>query len=443
MKNFPNAFVIILCAIVAAWLLSFLVPAGQYQRIEDVESKRTVVVADSYRQVEVQVVSVLDFITAIPRGIAGRAETMVLILLLGGCFYVIEKTGALSQGLNRLVLLLHGRETLALVIVPLLFITGGVTIGLQEEVIALTPVLLIFCRNLGYDKLTIILASYGSSVVGSSFSPSNPFGVLIAQREAGVELLSGFEFRVGALLVATILWIAFIIYYGKRNRVEKEVPENAEEPFSSRSLIILGLVVATFLLVTYGLLVLDWGFNELSACFFALGIVAGLIGRLGLEGTTTHYIEGFKEMVFAAIIIGLANAISLLLKEGMIIDTIVYALFGPLQYLDTAVSALLMMVSHAVLHLPIPSYSGQAVLTMPILTPLSDLIGLSRQTCVLAYQYGAILMDMVIPTNGALMAVLAVAGVSYDRWLKFIWRPLLMLLILAAATILVAIWLGI
>jgi uncharacterized ion transporter superfamily protein YfcC len=210
-----------------------------------------------------------------------------------------------------------------------------------------------------------------------------------------------------------------------------------------RSLIILGLVVATFLLVTYGLLALDWGFNEISACFFVLGIVAGLMGRLGLGGTTTYYIEGFKEMVFAAMIVGLANAISLLLREGMIIDTIIYALFGPLQYLDPSISALLMMVSHAVLHLPIPSYSGQAVLTMPILTPLSDLIGLSRQTCVLAYQYGAILMDMVIPTNGALMAVLAVAGVSYDKWLKFIWKPLVMLLILAAATILIAIWLGI
>ncbi len=195
----------------------------------------------------------------------------------------------------------------------------------------------------------------------------------------------------------------------------------------------------TFAIVIYGLLELDWGFNEMSACFFALGITSGLIGQLGLNETGEAYIAGFKEMIFAAIIIGFANSISLILKEGMVIDSIVYGLFGPLQYLPASFSAVLMMLSHSVLHFPIPSYSGQAVLTMPILLPLSDLIGLSRQTCVLAYQYGAVMADMFVPTNGALMAVLAISGIKYDKWLKFILKPTFLLLLLAAISIVIAV----
>tara|TARA_R110002050_G_scaffold140365_2_gene265064 strand:+ start:84 stop:653 length:570 start_codon:yes stop_codon:yes gene_type:complete len=187
---------------------------------------------------------------------------------------------------------------------------------------------------------------------------------------------------------------------------------------------------------------MEWGFNEISASFFVLGIVSGLIGKLGVNETGEAYISGFKEMVFAAMIIGFANSISLVLKEGMIIDSIVHALFGPLQYLPASLSAVLMMISHSILHFPIPSYSGQAVMTMPILLPLSDLIGLSRQTCVLAYQYGAVMADLFVPTNGALMAVLAISGISYNKWLKFVLKPTFLILLLAAISIIVAVAIG-
>jgi uncharacterized ion transporter superfamily protein YfcC len=147
-------------------------------------------------------------------------------------------------------------------------------------------------------------------------------------------------------------------------------------------------------------------------------------------------------MIFACIIIGLANSISIILSEGIIIDTIVYGLFSPLENVPTSISAVLMMVSHCILHFPIPSYSGQAILTMPILTPLADLIGLSRQVCVLAYQYGTIMMDVIVPTNGALMAVLALGGIKYNNWIKFIVKPTLIILIIAAIAILVAVKIG-
>lgn len=442
MKKFPNAFVIILSVILFAWILTFIIPTGNYQREINKEDNRTIVVPNSYEQKEAPHLSAFDALLAIPKGIAGRADLIVLILLLGGCFYVIEKTGALNQGLNQLITVLKGKEVLALIIIIVLFLTAGFTIALQEEIIAMTPILLLFARTIGYNKSTIIAASYGSAVVGASFSPFNPFGVLIAQKEAEVELLSGTQFRLIFLLIACLAWILFIVRYAQKNRVEKTTLELDVKKLTVRSKAILSLLALTFGFVTYGLIVLEWGFIEMSACFFGLGLLAGLIANFGFNKTTETYVDGFKEMIFACIIIGLANSISIILSEGSVVDTIIFGLFSPLKEVSPSVSAVLMMFSHSILHFPIPSYSGQAILTMPILTPLADLIGLSRQVCVLAYQYGTIMMDVIVPTNGALMAVLALGGIKYNNWIKFIIKPTLMILMIAAVAILVAVQIG-
>ena len=442
MNKFPNAFVIILSSILFAWVLTFIIPKGNYQREFDTLNNRNNVVPNSYKQKEAPQLSAFNALLAIPKGIAGRADLITLILLLGGCFYLIEKTGALNQGLNQLITLLKGKELFALAIIILLFLTAGFTIGLQEEIIALTPILLLFGRTLGYNPSTIVTASYGSAVVGAAFSPFNPFGVVIAQKEAELELLSGTAYRFVFLLIAAIVWTIIILHYAKKNRVEKVKLELEITGLTLRNKIILALLALTFAIVTYGLIVLSWGFIEMSACFFALGLVCGLIANFGFNKTTELYVDGFKEMVFACIVIGLANSISIILSEGFIVDTIVYGLFSPLKNIPPSISAVLMMVSQAILHFPIPSYSGQAILTMPILTPLADLIGLSRQVCVLAYQYGAITLDLIVPTNGALMAVLALAGIKYNHWIKFIIKPTLLILGIAAIAILIAVQIG-
>ena len=439
MKKFPNAFIIIIGVIILSWVLTYIIPQGRYERIIDPESGITEVVNNSYQKINGDQLSAFDMLMAIPKGIEGRADIIVLILLLGGCFYVIEKTGALSQGLGKLVHVLKGKEVLALILVSLIFTAAGATIGLQEEVIAMMPILLLFGKSLGYNSFTIIYMSYGSAVLGSSFSPSNPFAVIIAQKEAGLPLISGSEFRLIVLFIAFVFWVLYLIKYANKNKIVKIEMSSANQAISFRSQIILSLLCVTFGIVTYGLLELEWGFIEMSASFFALGIVSGLIGKLGVNQTGEAYISGFKEMIFAAMIIGLANSISLILKEGMIIDSIVYGLFGPLQYLPASFSAVLMMVSHTLFHFPIPSYSGQAVMTMPVLVPLSDLIGLSRQTCVLAYQYGAVMADMFVPTNGALMAVLAISGISYNKWFRFVLKPSFLMLLIGAISIIIAV----
>ncbi|EAR14779.1 YfcC family protein [Robiginitalea biformata] len=442
MKRFPDTLVIMLGGILLAWIFTYIIPSGVFARITDPETGNTQVVAGSYKQIEADAPGVFDLLLAIPEGIIARADLIVLILLIGGSFYVIEKTGALGQGLQRVVDLLKGREVMALVLVSLLFAAAGATIGLQEEIIALAPILILFARSMGYDAFAALGISYGSAVLGAAFSPINPFAVVIAQEAAELPLLSGSGFRLVVLGLAFVLWTGAMVRYARNNRVPKKAIETEGNRLTPGSILILCLLVATFVWVTYGMLQWGWYFNELSAAFFGLGVVAGLVGKLGLNGTGRAFAAGFREMIFAGVVIGLAQSITILLENGKVIDSVVYGLFTPLQDLPQGISALGIYGAQALLHFPVPSYSGQAVLTLPVLTPLSDLIGISRQTCVLAYQYGAVNMDLIVPTNGALMGILAVAGISYDKWIRFIWKPVLLLFALGGAAIITAIQIG-
>ena len=203
------------------------------------------------------------------------------------------------------------------------------------------------------------------------------------------------------------------------------------------------LVIVTFAVFVYGVMHLGWDFDQMSALFFAMGLLAGLIGGLGAGGTARSFVTGFTSMAYAAMLIGFARAIFVVLDQGRIIDTVVNALVTPLQSLPVTLSALGMLLVQAALHGPVPSVSGQAVLTMPVLVPMSDLIGLSRQVVVLAFQYGAGLAELITPTNGTLMAVTAAAGVKYGDWLEFAVPLLAALLGLGAFAIVVAIAIGI
>ncbi len=442
-RTFPNALTIVVAFILVAGALTYIIPKGQYQRVIDPGTKREVVVPGSYMPSDVQNLSPFDILVCIPRGIVNGAEVMVLIFLVGGCLFIVEKTGALKEGVVYFTSRVKGKEKFALVTMGFLFAVGGATEGLEEEIIPLIPVLLVFTRNLGYPPLVTVGISYGTAVMGASFSPINPFGAVIAQKIAEVPFLSNSPFRVSVFIIAFIVWMTIIIRYANKNRIEKSVEEVSTFATLSRAhTIILSLIMLAFALLIVGMLSLGWSFNEISAEFFVVGIIIGLLGRLGLNGTFLTYIEGLKQMTFAAIIGGLAYAIPLTLKEGLIIDSIIYGLFTPLQYVPPILSALGMMIAQAMLHVVIPSYSGQAVLTMPILAPLSDLIGLSRDVCVMAYQYGAVLMNMIVPTNGALMAIITIAGISYDEWFRFAWKRLAILFLLCSLVLISAIIIG-
>ncbi|MHB1169409.1 MAG: YfcC family protein [Longimicrobiales bacterium] len=442
--RFPHPLALLTAGILLAAVLTWILPAGAYDRVEDPATGRTVVVAGTFDRVEAAPVGPFEALVAIPQGMIQAAEVIVLVFLVGGAFVVIDQTGALRRGIDRLARALASRGTWVIPISCIVFATGGALQNMQEEIVALVPVLLILTRRFGFDPVAAVAMSIGAASVGSAFSPVNPFQVVIAQRLADVPLFSGAAFRIAALVPALALWVFATIRYARRTAVAPDVAtiDDAETSLDARSALILVLTAAAFGVFITGLIQWGWGFNEMSAVFFVLGVVAGLLGGLGINGTFAAYVQGFREMAYAGLLIGFASAIFVVLDSGRVVDTVVNGLAQPLTGLPSSLSAIGMVGMHALLHVPVPSVSGQAVLTMPILVPLSDLLGVSRQVTILAFQYGAGLTELITPTNGALMAVIAAAGVRYDRWLRFVVPLFLGLVAIGITAILVAIAIG-
>lgn len=500
--RFPHPLVLMVGFILLACLLSYVLPAGVFERHPDAATGRDVVVAGSYHRVAATPVSPLQALVDIPKGLVDAASVIFLVFLAGGAFTVVDLTGALRQGVDWLLSRFRGREAVVIPIISVLFATMGALENMQEEIVPLVPVLLILMRRIGYPTLTAAAVSIGSAAVGAAFSPLNPFQVGIAQKLAQLPLLSGGGFRLVFLLLALVIWIGGTVRYALRHRVAPATAE-ATDPTStasslpksigvvllvagvlllyhfltpyfsvsllraefdpgmavafssafllgtyillrgiSRGAFVLLLLFAGFAFFAYGVLKLGWEFEQMAALFFTLGVVAGLVGGLGFTGTAEGFITGFRDIAFSALLIGFARAIFVVLEQGQIVDTIVNSLSAPLAGLPAWTAALGMMGVHTALHLPVPSVSGQAVLTMPLLVPLSDLIGLSRQVTVLAYQYGAGLCELITPTNGALMAIVAACGVRFDEWWKFVLPLYLLLLALGAVAVVVGIAVG-
>lgn len=422
MKRFrlPHPLVLLVGGVALAAALTYALPAGQYQRTHDPATGRNVVVAGTWHRVASAHVDPFQAVVAIPKGMVDAGDVIFFVFLVGGAFAVVDRTGALRRSLQRLVRFLGHREHLVLPIACLAFAAAGALENMQEEIIALVPVLLLLMRGLGYDRLTAAAVSVGAAAVGSAFSPVNPFQVGIAQKLAGLPLLSGGLFRTVFLVLALIIWIVGTMRYAARTRVEEREGGLEEGVMHRRDGAVLALVLLAFAIFIYGVIVFQWGFLDMAAVFFVMGVAAGLVGRLGVEGTADAFVEGFRDMAYAGLLIGFARAIYVVLNDGRIVDTIVHGLFHPIAGLPVALSAVGMTGVQALIHIPVPSVSGQAVLTMPLLVPLSDLLGISRQVTILAYQSGAGLMELLTPTNGALMAILAAAGVRYERWLRFV-----------------------
>jgi uncharacterized ion transporter superfamily protein YfcC len=438
--RFPHPLTLLTGCILAAAIGSYVLPAGQYERREDPTTGRQVVVAGTYHRVDARPVGPFEAMVAIPKGLTEAASVVFLVFLVGGAFTVVDETGALRQAVGWLVRRLQRREVLVIPIVSLTFALAGALENMSEEIIALVPVLLLVTRRLGFDAVTAVAISLGAAGVGAAFSPINPFQVQIAQKLAGLPLLSGSVFRITVMAVALSIWIAATWRHAIRTRRppdDSDITDTGE--FDGRRAAVLILVLASFVVFIYGVMRLGWDFDQMSALFFAMGVIAGLVGGLGIGNTATAFVVGFTAMANAAMLIGFARAIFVVLDQGLIIDTIVNGLVTPLQNLPVTLSALGMLVVQAAVHGPVPSVSGQAVLTMPVLVPMSDLIGLSRQVVVLAYQYGAGMTDLMTPTNGALMGVTAAAGVKYGDWLAFAVPVYLGLLALGALAIIVAI----
>ncbi|MEQ1897518.1 MAG: Na+/H+ antiporter NhaC family protein [Vicinamibacterales bacterium] len=416
----PHTLVLLMGGIVLAAALTHVVPAGEYARRTDEATGRQVVQPGTYHTVPASPAGVMDLLRAVPRGIGEAADVIAVVFLVGAAFAVVDRTGALRAAFAALVRRLGTRAWLAIPLCCLLFAAGGALENMQEEIIALVPALVLLAARVGGNPLTAVAMSLGSAVVGAAFSPVNPFQVGIAQQIVGIPMFSGFAFRLALLAVALAVWMWAVL---RQARSVTGAPlQEAEAPADAWSLrfgLVMACVAGGFAVFLVGQATSGWGFDELSAVFLAVGLLAGLAGGLGPGGTASAFVDGFREMAFAALLIGFARGIFVVLNDGHVIDTIVRALATPLDGLPPAVAVAGMVGLQTLVHVPVPSVSGQAVLTLPILAPLSDLLQISRQVTVLAYQTGAGMCDLITPTNGALMAMLSAAGVRYDQWLRF------------------------
>lgn len=441
----PHPLVLLVGFILAAAALTWVVPAGRYDRVEDAATGRLVVVSGTYQAVPATPVSLTDALVDIPKGMADAASVIFLVFLVGAAWTVVERTGVFATLLDALVERLRGHDTLVIPISCLAFALGGILIQMQEELIAFAPLLVLLVTRLGFDRVTALAMSIGAAVVGATFSPIDPFMVGIAQTVAGLPLLSGSLFRIAFLLPALGLYIWYTMRHAARTRTAPALTAGREPAAGAggwRMYTILLLVTASFVTFVVGVLRWGWDFDQMSALFFAMGIMVGLVGRLGVEGTANAYVDGFKSMAYAALLIGFARAIYVVMDQGQIVDTVVRGLFAPVAELPVTLTAFGMMVAHGLLHIPVPSTSGQAVLTMPLLVPLSDLLGLSRQVTVLAYQFGVGLADLVNPTNGALLAMVAAVGIRLEAWWRFALPITLGLVALSTVALATAIAIG-
>ena len=435
----PHPLVLLLCCVLVAAALTHVLPAGQYERRDDPATGRRVVVAGTYHAVRSAPVGPFAAFVAVPRGLAAAAEVIVLVLLVGGAWTVVDKAGTLARVVEWLVGRFGRRRTIVIAVLCVAFAMGGALENMQEEIIPLVPVLLALAAALGFETVTVVAISIGAAMVGSAFSPINPFQAGIALKLAQLAPLSGAMLRIGMLVVALSLWIWWTIRHaGRSGTAPLPAPVIEAGPFGARHGVILILVVAPFAAYIIGVLKYDWGFNELSAAFLIAGMAVGMVGGLGLGGTVDAYLEGIRSVAGAAVLVGVARSISLVLEDGLVIDTILQALVTPLSSVSRSVAALGMVPLQALIHIPVPSVSGQAVLTMPVLVPMSDLLGISRQATVMAYQTGAGLTELWTPTNGALMAILLSAGARFGAWIRFVAPIVLILTLVGVAGILMA-----
>ncbi|MEA0555063.1 AbgT family transporter [Lysinibacillus irui] len=452
----PHTYTIIFAIIFLAGIASYIIPAGEFDRVED-EEGRMLVVDGSYHHIESDPVSFFEMFTAIPMGLEKGAQIIFYIFLVSGVFGIIRSTGAIEAGVYKGVKALEGREKLLIPLSMILFSVGGFTMGMAEETIIFVPIGVAIARAMGFDAVTgtaMITLGAASGFFGGML---NPFTVGVAQSLADVPLFSGIGFRA----VVYIFVLGFAIFYVSRYafKVKKnpqasviyDIEQKAKSTVSEIDIPTLtGKHKFVFIVMAcgigfniYGVFNWGWFLTQLTASFLIMGLIAGLIGGLKPATIFDSFIDGAKAVTFGALIVGFARAITVVLEQGKIIDTIVYAASETIGHLPHAISAIGMLFIQALLNLFISSGSGQAAATMPIMIPITDLLGLERQVAVLAFQYGDSLTNSIIPTSSALMAYLAVAGIPYEKWIKFIWKMILGWAVIACLALIAAVAIGI
>ncbi len=493
--SFPTAFTVLFIVLILAAILTAIVPAGSYDRLaydadtkaftitkadetsetlpgtqatldkmgikvniskfEDASIRKPLAIPGTYMRLDNKPQGALEVLKAPVTGVGESFDIILFVFIIGGCIGVLNASGAIGAGLAALSRATKGKEYMLIIFITFLIGLGGTTFGMAEETIALYPIMIPIFLIAGYDAIVCIAAIYMGSSIGTMFSTVNPFSSVIASNAAGITFTEGMTFRIIGLVIALIITMIYIIRYAEKvkkdpsksiiayqtdeiharflkNYDEKEVP-----PFTWKRILMLVLFVGAFGVMIYGVSspTLGWWFAEMTTLFLGVGIILCFLSGLGEKAAVHNFIAGSADLVGVALTIGLARAINIVMDSGSISDTILYFASGAVHGMNGSLFSVMMMFVYTILGFFIPSSSGLAVLSMPIMAPLADTVGLSRDIIVSAYQYGQGLMAFITPT-GLILATLSMVDVTYDKWLKFI-MPLMGIIGAFAAVMLV------
>lgn len=448
----PHTYVLLFSLLLLAAASTYVIPAGQFDYIE--KDGRRVVDASSYHAVPANPAGLDDLLMAFPLGLMTPevARIIFYIFIVGGAFGVIAATGAIEAGIHLLVRRAGKYQQAVIAALTFLFAFGGGTFGMAEETLPFLPALVLLCRSLGYDSLTAGAVALVGANAGFAAAFLNPFTIIVAQDIAGLPAYSGLEFRLAVWAMITAATVIYVARYAARIKrapeaspvyaIDQQRPALAANlnhvRLTARQAFVLLLFAAAFVMLILGALRFEWGILELSALFFALAIVAGPVGGLSFNLTAEKFIEGAASLTGGALVVGLARATLVVLSQAHVIDTIMMGLSDLVRHLPAEISVIGIYLVQVLLSIIVPSASGQAALSIPILAPLSDLVGVTRQTMVLAYQFGDGFTNIFTPTQGYFMAGLALLKIPWNVWVRWLMPLLLMWLAIGLGALLLA-----
>jgi len=432
----PHVFVLLMLIVLIAAIMSYIVPAGMYDRV-DVDG-RSLIDAESFHYIDRTPVGLMTLLSSMSAGMEQGAAIIFFVFIVGGSIGVLQDSGAIEGGLIRLSKVLAGRETLIVPIVMIIISLASATMGASEEMMPLIPIMVALAIAVGFDSITgcaMIISSCASGFAGAFM---NPFTVGVAQGIAELPPMSGAAFRVVMYICITSSSIIIISRYAQKVKknptlssmyefdlTRDGIVDEKEVNFGIREKLSLLAFVITLGILVYGVTQEGWYFTEIGALFLGMSIVVAIISNMGLDGYGTSLANGMTNVASGALVVGIATGILVVLNEGNIMDTMLHAAATLLSNLPSQVSAIGMYIFQCLLNFLVPSGSGQAAITMPILAPLGDLVGVTRQTAVICFQLGDGISNAITPTSGVLMASLALGKVPWGKWAKF-YLPILL-----------------
>ena len=448
----PDTYVILFLVLLLAVIATYITPAGSFDREEVNGIER--VIPNTYSEVENNSAGLMDIFLALQSGMVQSGSLIFLVLFAGGAFEVIERSGAIKGGILRAVNKTQGKEFWLIAIISLLFALGGAVGAVANSVIPFVAIGIIIARALRLDAIVAVAITFGATFAGFNVGFLNPYTVGIAQSIAGLPLFSGMTLRIITFIVIVGITIFYTWRYAKKILDDPSksligVLENSGDsegeliaPFTVRHKLILSFVGLALLFFVFATIQFKWSIDHMAAFFIIIGLVSGIIGGMNYNKIAHVFLEGCQKLVYGALIIGVARAILIIMENAQILDTAVNALAIPLETLPPVLAALGMFVANAALNFLVPSGSGQAMIAMPILSPLADMVGVTRQVAVQAFQFGDGFTNSIFPTSGTLMASLAVAGVSWIKWAKWMFPLFLIWCAIAVVMLVVGVLIG-